>query len=273
MTYINDQGRWGWMLATGVLAALLVSAAGAQDRPADRAEQPDQPAAAEVEQDGDEPGADFDRPRRPGQRLRDAWPHRRDRPVEADGERARGDLPMRHRPMYPPAKLDDEQVNAALDVLGDINPKLRQRIAHAMDDHPERARMMLGRMWPRLERLVDLRQTDRDAYDLHVSEHRSKFQTLRLVAQLRQAQRDEDEAAQQKLTSDLRRHMEEHFEIRQKLREQELARLEKRIAAMREQLAEHRRRKGELIDTAVHAGSEGRRLPQPDDGAPGDTTE
>jgi len=181
---------------------------------------------------------------------------------EYDRDRRDGDD---RRGRFGHKELDDEQVGQALSVLQDVNPEFAQRIKAGLEgENPERAKRGLERMWPWLEDMHDLKRNDRALYDLRLADNKAKAATFRLARAIHQARRDNDTQQLEQLRTKLRRQLEAHFEVRQKLRENELAKLERRIETMREELAEHRASKDELIAASMKRILEGRRGPRGD---------
>lgn len=164
-------------------------------------------------------------------------PHR-----EADGER--GD----------PPPLDEAHREAALAVLADVYPRLAERLNEAQEANPRRAEWALRKMWPRLHRLVELRERDPAMYRLRVADQRHKVETLRLVHQLRRAQRrDEAPARPRELRAKLRDRVNEHFEVRQRMRRHELEQLAERIEQLRAELQRRQTNRDQLISRYIEA--------------------
>lgn len=166
--------------------------------------------------------------------------------------------------------LSQEQREQLLAVLEDLNPQMKQRLQEVLKDNPQRANMILRRAYDQhIQRLIQLRESDPEHYELQISEHKGRLEMFRLVRQIRDARESQDEAKATELTAQLREKMDTAFEVRQKLRRKELAELEKRIEKMRTDLAEHEQRKGELIDQAMEKVLSGNRLDEPEGDGPG----
>jgi hypothetical protein len=109
-------------------------------------------------------------------------------------------------------------------------------------------------MWPRLRRLVELREQDPAMYRLRVADQRHKVETLRLVRQLRHAQREgENPQRIRALQTRLRQQANEHFEIRQRMRQRELEQLAERIEQLRTELQQRQANRRELIGRYLDA--------------------
>ena len=141
-----------------------------------------------------------------------------------------------------------EQLQQHLDVLEQINPDLAQRVREHLERNPQRVRMLMQEQWPRLRRLVELKQRDPEMFELVVRDQRLERRTHELAEQYRQARdegrQEEAEQLQQQLEDSLR----EHFDVRQTMRERELARLEQRLEEMRQRIQQRREARDELIE-------------------------
>lgn len=167
---------------------------------------------------------------------------------------AREDQPLSpagDRPMPPPPPLTPDQQQKALEVLRLINPDLADKIAEAQKSSPDRAANILRRFGPKLLELAELKNTDPNLYQLRVADQRYNFETFRLIRQLRDARDDGDTAKADRLTARLRELLNRHFDIRVKLREHELAALEKRIIDIRAELKDHHDRKQQILDEQI----------------------
>lgn len=139
-------------------------------------------------------------------------------------------------------------------VLADVHPRLADRLNEARQRNPERAEWALRQMWPRLHHLVELRSDNPDLYKLRVADQRHKVETLRLVQQLRVARlRNEDPKRIEALREDLRKRVNEHFEVRQRMRQHELEQLAERVEQLRKELSERRANRDELISRYINA--------------------
>ena len=171
---------------------------------------------------------------------------------------------------HPP--LTAEQRQQALEVLRDVNPDLAERIAQALQDNPERARLAFRRFGSRLLELAELRKSDPALYQLKVTDQQSNFETFKLVRQILEARIENDDARVGRLTDRLREHLLKHFDVRMKLREHELALLEKRIRELREELRDRHERKTQLIDQQIQTMTRHNPPPPPPEGTPPEGT-
>lgn len=171
---------------------------------------------------------------------------RHDNVRDRDGDHDRGGDRDRDRDRLSPEELQD-----ALAVLDRVDPEAASRLRARLGedgDHRRIANELRARI-PRLEWFLKLKKWDREMFDLRVEDLRLTHQTVQLARQVRRAERGEDEAADAKALRDqLAMRLEEHFTIRQQIRERELAHLERRIEQLREELDEREDEQDELIE-------------------------
>jgi len=243
------------------LASWSGSAAWAQaesDRPAAESEADAPRDAARRNADADPDAADDDRADR-RRFWEQRWRERRERMARAERDDRRPDVGDRPPHGGPPDRdgdgprgfappLDPEQQRQALAVLRDLAPHMAERIEQALKTGRPRAELLLRRMYPRLHRLVELRRENERLYELKVADQRQMFEWMHLRRQIVDAHRDGDEARLAELRDQARAKAREHFALRQELREHELARLEQRMEELRDELAERRAQKDQLIE-------------------------
>lgn len=217
----------GWISSWLWIGSGVAMAEPAGDRPRLK----DRPAAGErwrEYQGGDEAKREAMR-----EKMRERW------------ERSREDAKHRNR------ELTDEQVEAALAVIKDVNPEAHARLIRAMEENPERAKMFIAHMYPRIRGMVDAREKDPDHYRDRVSDEQFNRLNGRLAHEARKAKADGDDQAAEELTAKLRANLEKQFEVRQRLREKKLETLEKQLELLRKEVAEHAEKKDLLIDKAL----------------------
>lgn len=163
-----------------------------------------------------------------------------DRPRHDDGrDRDRDDRP-----------LSPEELAVAIGVLERVDPEAATRLRLTMGEtDPRRVAGELRRRIPRLEWFLKLKKWDSEMFDLRVEDLRLTHQTLQLARKVREAERKDDPATDpDDLRDDLETRLEEHFLIRQQIRERELAHLERRIEQLREELDEREDEQDDLIE-------------------------
>jgi hypothetical protein len=135
--------------------------------------------------------------------------------------------------------LSDEQIRQRLEILKHLHPEITARIEQRMSDSEDgdippqlrkRLQQHMRRMGPKIERLIQLRQNDPEAFELFVEDRRHDRLCHKLTARLRAASDDTD--TEQKLKDAISR----HFEVRQRQYEHDLTKLEKRVQRLREKI-------------------------------------
>ncbi len=254
---IHRTKRWraGLVMACALAGVLCLASPAPADGEATEpaaANHPDEPGDAEARPC--DRGDRMDRrPPRPLERLR-RW-----RESQADPNRP-DTRPFAPEPAGRMPPLNDEQVHQMLAVLGDVNPDLQAKLRRALRTNPERARHVMARMHERLRPLIELRADEPEHYRLRVRDMRYKVEAFKLAMQVRRAAPEDPERAQA-LRGELHDMIDKHFEVRQALRERELHQLERRINELREELAEHRSRKAELVEQHMARLLQGHRDP------------
>lgn len=191
--------------------------------------------------------------------------------AEPDAERQRPSPANRSNPSQQGERPDPrDRIDRAVSVLKDIHPELAERLNHALEHRPRRARGLLGRRMPMLLRLAELRERDPEMYGLRVRDLQLAREALRLMVRHRAldaAPRDAGPAASEALRAELRGVLAERFEVRTRIRERELERLERRLEALEAELAERSASREMLIDqrleTMLHGELDPGELLQP----------
>ncbi|MAE65292.1 MAG: hypothetical protein CMJ18_13555 [Phycisphaeraceae bacterium] len=142
-------------------------------------------------------------------------------------------------------RLSETEISERLEILRMIHPEWAERAERVQRSHPQRLQQMMRRRMPRIERLIELRKNDSDAFDLEVGNIRLERESRELGEKLRRAGDDPGADAIRKALRDA---VTRHFEIRQKLKERRLAHLEKEIAALREGLEQRRKDRDRMIE-------------------------
>ena len=178
----------------------------------------------------------------------DAPAARRERPFRGDKDRPRFDRPQRDRRDHDPLPLTQEQIEQWLEIMRQLHPKFAERIEAALEENPEMAKRMLEKAGRRLARFQHMRETDPQAFELEVQDRTLERESHELHRELQnpEVRNDPEKAAQ--LRDEIRRIVTEHFEVRHKKREHELAKLEQRIKELRDQLKQRSEKKDQIIE-------------------------
>lgn len=148
--------------------------------------------------------------------------------------------------------LSVDQLDEAFEVLREIKPELAERLEPHRQDDPQRVVDMLQREFPHVRHLIRLKRVAPETYNLRVQDVKLTYQSQQLAEQLQQAEQDPSSGDAAALGEQLRQVVEQHFDVRQQLRERELAYLERRIGELRAQLDERAQDKEALIEQRLN---------------------
>lgn len=144
------------------------------------------------------------------------------------------------------AALSPEQLKEALSILHEIDPAKAQRIEAWLKTNPDAAKGVVLPAMPKLMQMGFLKRHNPEMYQLRLSDMKLTNETEELARQYRQASEAKDPKAAV-LQKQMKDKLAEHFTLRQKIQEAELAALEKRIAELRELIAARKSSQEQLI--------------------------
>lgn len=170
----------------------------------------------------------------------------------------------------------DERVGEALSVLRDVHPELAARVERAFEKRPRVAHVAMRKWVPMLLRLAELRERDREMYELRIEDLRLARRMLTLARYHKAWEReqaagrepDQGNEPQQRqgraegfrekhpelpetseaVREQLRQTLAVRFEVRTRIRRLELARLKDRFRDLAAELEERSESMDELID-------------------------
>jgi hypothetical protein len=145
-------------------------------------------------------------------------------------------------------RFGPEQIDAALEVLDEVDPELAARVRQYREQEPEAVLMRLRPHLPGLMRLVYLKRSDPEHYALRLADTRLERQALDLSRQHHEAAQRGDATAGAELRETLRQVVAEHFDVRQQLREKIVADLRQRVEQMQQRIEERQAARPELIE-------------------------
>ncbi|MBI1336625.1 MAG: hypothetical protein GC164_06655 [Phycisphaera sp.] len=165
------------------------------------------------------------------------------------------DRPQRDRvPGRGPDKKPDDgpvtpqQLNQRLEVLREIHPQLAKQLEALREKNPERVAQMLRQHWPRLQEIVDTRESDPEFFNLRVSDIRLTRERMDLIGQFRKATRSSNITTLNVLRDQLLANIQEHFEVRQEMRRKELEQLESRVTELKQKLDDREKQRDQIIN-------------------------
>lgn len=144
------------------------------------------------------------------------------------------------------AALSPEQLKEALSILHEIDPAKAQRMEAWLKTNPDAAKGVVLPAIPKLMQMGYLKRHSPEMYQLRLSDMKLTSETEELARQYRQASEAKDPKAAA-LQAQMKAKLTEHFTLRQKIQEAELAALEKRIAELRELIAARKSSQEQLI--------------------------
>lgn len=173
-------------------------------------------------------------------------------PREAhDGFGPRGEDQRSHDRRGHGKPLNEEQAREALEVLRRIDPEKAQSLEKAIEDNPEQIGRILGENFPNIGRFMAWRRYDPEGFDLRIQDLALSRQTHACANRLREALDAEDDeiaALEQIRLADL---VADHFDVRQQLREYELAKLRNQIEELLAQLEERSNNRDQFIEERI----------------------
>jgi hypothetical protein len=160
--------------------------------------------------------------------------------------RPRGSTPS------PANAVKPHELNDALEILRDYRPELFERFEGWASRNPEEARRLLSRSVPMLSRLIRQRREDPESYKLTIQDMRLYRASTEIRQELRTFDHQEYAQRARELTSRLRDVLTRHFDVRQQIREREIAKLQERVEALRKQVDERTRQREKIIEDRLN---------------------
>ncbi len=148
--------------------------------------------------------------------------------------------------------LSPEREQHVLDLLGEVNPEVHERLTKLREERPEMARRALSEVGARIHRLDEIRDRDPEAFELRKREMRLGADiatTLREIANMEpeSATAAELVAARAKL-GDL---VSEQFELRLEMKEREIVHIQARLEKVQAELSEQASTRTKLVNERV----------------------
>lgn len=232
---------------------VLVNGERVEGRAVERIRRALQDPRLEGRRPGPEEGEGGERPIRPGRTPQGEGP-RLERPFagpDAEGAGIEGMPPMRspigQAYVGPIPDLTDELLTEVMAVIADLDEPLHARLSTAMERNPEAVRSRLQADLPRWMTAVELKRNDPELYQINVRDRRLAQETGRLVGEFHAARRAGDTDKVDALRARIETLVADHFDVRQKLRERDLAQLQQRLEFLRAQVQQRRERRQEVI--------------------------
>lgn len=152
-----------------------------------------------------------------------------------------------------PRPLTDAELDQAMDVMRQVDPEAASRLEPLLVERREEVAAELQHKFPRMGWFLRLKERDPEMYQLRVDDLRLSREQWVLGKQLREAKAAEEKHEPTKgdidaIDEKLEQVLAAHFDVRQKIRERELAGLEAQIERLREELEKRADERDELIE-------------------------
>lgn len=141
-----------------------------------------------------------------------------------------------------------EDIEAVRAFLEEHFPDRFDELKRLRTTNPRQFRMIMGQMMPRVHRMMEMMERSPEAGRQLIREQRLGFEIERFTEEYFRTQ---DEKTQNEIRLEVRRRVEEQFDIRLQLREMERERLEHRLEAMRRTLDRERQQRNERIQQVL----------------------
>jgi|GEM_PF-978021 hypothetical protein len=166
----------------------------------------------------------------------------------------------------PRRRLSPEQIDAIVEVAGEVFPDGGARLRELRERDPEALERVLGRQARRLFTLAMLRQRNPELYALKLEELRNQMELRTLAARHEELQAQGDSAAAQRdeIQDRIRSIAERQVDLGLRVRGLELAAMDEAIRRMRAELATDAENREAAVAEMVELVLSGRELPVPE---------
>ncbi len=160
-----------------------------------------------------------------------------------EGEGRNGPRPP--NPPMPPRQLSDEEVAEVLEFLRGWDPYRVQRLEQFRERNPHDYMRTLQESYFEMKRVQEMQKSNPEAFEEMKKERGLEMQSFQLGEQIRKS---EDAAEKDKLKADLKPVLEQLFDVREKHKDQEIARLEEDLKRLKEQVEKRRKNKESVVE-------------------------
>ena len=144
--------------------------------------------------------------------------------------------------------MADQEVQAAREIVAQLYPELTERMDTIYEKDPEELRRILQRRFPRIRFLVHLKDKNPALYELRIQDIRLGRESSALAKQVKQAHLDDDKARYKTLYKELEDKLTQHFDVKQRLRQQEIEALRQRVEQLEDQLEQQDDDRKDIIE-------------------------
>jgi len=159
----------------------------------------------------------------------------------------------REGPDWAPRALSPEQRERSIAFLRQHLPTLAARFNALQERNAAFADRMLSRMTPGIREAQSAERDDPELFELRLDEMRNGLSIMDATKKARDlaSSADGSDADRRAAEAELREALERQFDIRSRVQSREIERLERRLARLREDLAEKRGRRDSFIDGVI----------------------
>lgn len=148
--------------------------------------------------------------------------------------------------------MSDEDVSSALEVVHELYPDLSERMLALQQEDPEKLRSTLEKRFPRVRFMVMLKNKDPEMYELRVSDIQLSRATDRLKERIKLAREEDDRKGYKDFRKELEEVLTQHFDVRQSIRQREVAYLKERVEKLEEDLDQRDDDRKDLIEKQLN---------------------
>lgn len=141
---------------------------------------------------------------------------------------------------------DDLQQAVALVVM--MHPDLKESMQKHLEENPQRLHQMIEQRFPRVVGLLAIREREPQLFAMRVRELQINARIEQLMNRYRQASGQDQARARPAMREQLMPLLQERFELREHMREQRIAALERYMQRLREQAREEQQQREALLD-------------------------
>jgi mRNA-degrading endonuclease YafQ of YafQ-DinJ toxin-antitoxin module len=139
----------------------------------------------------------------------------------------------------------EEQLDDLMVVLKDADPDFYSKVERARKESPRAVRDLLATQGPRLFAMAQLKKNDPELYDLKIDDFKLNRRVDALSHEYTRTVKDGKPDGQK--VAELKELLQKQFDLRQKIREKELERMEKKVSDLREQIQRRKSNKDQML--------------------------
>ena len=131
-----------------------------------------------------------------------------------------------------------------LELFAEIAPEEAEELQRLRRENRREFFMRMREIMPEMRRLIEMRERDPEGFERTIHERHIEHRAMRLAQEAREAEGDRHE----ELIEQVRRHLDELFEVRMRDRDTRIEQLEHELERLRHEQEQRRDQRGELIE-------------------------